>query len=56
MGLTRNRRKKALVSGVATCLFLVYALLDTRSDQNLKNYEFYVGNYAKIQIVKQNET
>ena len=56
MGLTRNRRKKALVSGVAMCLFLVYALLDTRSDQNLKNYEFYVGNYAKIQILKQNET
>lgn len=56
MGLTRNRRKKALVSGVATSLFLFYALLDTRSDQNLKNYQFYDGNYAKIQIIKQNET
>lgn len=56
MGLTRNRRKKALVSGFATSLLLIYALLDTRSDQNLKNYQFYEGNYAKIQIIKQNET
>ena len=56
MGLTRNRRKKALVSGFATSLLLIYALLDTRSDQNLKDYQFYEGNYAKIQIIKQNET
>ena len=56
MGLSRNRRKKALVSGVATCLFLIYALIDRRSEVNLKNYEFYEAKYTKIQVLKQNET
>ena len=56
MGLSRNRRKKALVSGVVTCLFLIYALIDSRSEVNLKHYEFYEATYTKIQVLKQNET
>ena len=57
MGFYRAARKrKALITGSVASFFCFFLLYDQRNDENLKNYTYYEGNYAKIQIVEQNQT
>jgi len=56
MGLARARRKKVFVTACLTSFFMFCFLYDRSTDENVKKYTFYGGNYAKIHLLRQNET
>jgi hypothetical protein len=56
MGLTRGLRKKAFVTGSLTTLLLICVLLDKRSSQNLKSYQYFDGNFIPVNLLEQNKT
>ena len=56
MGLPCARRKKAFVTACLTSFFIVCILYDRSTEENVKNYTFYNGKYAKIRIYRQNQT
>ena len=56
MGLAHARRKKVFVTACLTSFFIVCFLYDRSTEENVKKYTFYGGDYAKIHLLKQNET
>ena len=56
MGLARARRKKVFVTACLTSFFMFCFLYDRSTEENVKKYTFYGGNYAKIHLLRQNET
>jgi len=56
IALPRTRRKKTLVTVCLSSVILLCILSDRREEHNLKQYQFYDGQYTKINILKQNET
>ena len=56
IALPRTRRKKTLATVCLSSVILLCILSDRREEHNLKQYQFYDGQYTKINILKQNET
>ena len=54
--ITRARRKKAFVTGCLTSVILLCILSDRREDHNLKQYQYFDGQFSSVRVVKQNET
>ena len=54
--ITRARRKNAFVTGCLTSVILLCILSDRREDHNLKQYQYFDGQFSSVRVVKQNET
>ena len=56
MALPRTRRKKTLVTVCLSSVILLCILSDRREDHNLKQYQYFDGQFSSVRVVKQNET